>query len=128
MLRAAALVTGVWYLAIGLAGFLAVEGGMGVDSSRSLWVFGISALVNIGHTGVGVLGVLAARSETTTRAFGWMAFFGFTGLTAYGILAVTVSPLGNLANVTAGNVWLYGCSALLGLGLCLMPVRPAHRA
>ncbi|WP_026455286.1 DUF4383 domain-containing protein [Saccharomonospora iraqiensis] len=128
MLRAATLLIGLWYLVIGLVGFITTSNSMGADPSRSVWVFGVSALVNIGHTGVGIMGVLAARSEETTRAFGWMAFFGFTGLTAYGILAVTVSPLGNLANVNAANVVLYGISAVLGLLLCLLPVQPESRA
>lgn len=128
MLRAATLVIGLWYLAIGLTGFVTTSNSMGADPSRSVWVFGASALVNLGHTGVGIMGVLASRAEATTRAFGWMSFFGFTGLTAYGILAVTVSPLGNLANVLAANVVLYGISAVLGLLLCLLPVQPASRA
>ncbi|WP_019808377.1 DUF4383 domain-containing protein [Saccharomonospora halophila] len=128
MLRAVTLVIGLWYLTFGLLGFVTTSNSMGADPSRSVWVFGVSALVNLGHTGVGVMGVLAARAEETTRAFGWLAFFGFTGLTAYGILAVTVSPLGNLANVYAANVVLYGVSAVLGLLLCLLPVQPESRA
>ncbi|WP_024876008.1 DUF4383 domain-containing protein [Saccharomonospora piscinae] len=122
-LRAVVLVLGLWYLALGIAGFAVGGTGMGADVSRSVWLFGTSALLNIGHTGVGVLGLAATRSEATVRAFGWLGFFGFTGIFAYSVLAVTLSPLGNLANMRPGNVWLYAVTALLGLFVCVAPLR-----
>ncbi|MEY7970630.1 DUF4383 domain-containing protein [Saccharomonospora xinjiangensis] len=123
MLRAAVGVIGLAYLVLGIAGFAIAGSDMGYDESRTVWVFGVSGLLNIGHTGVGALGLAATRNEGTVRAFGWLSFFGFAGLLAYGILAVTVSPLGNIANVHIANVCLYGVSSVLGLLLSVVPSR-----
>lgn len=123
LLQATVLLVGLCYLALGLAGFTTKGTGMGPDPTRTVWVFGVSALLNIGHTGVGVLGVAAVFHETVARAYGWLSFFAFTGLFAYSILAVTLSSTGNLANVRPANVWLYAVTAVLGLLVSVTPVR-----
>lgn len=122
-LRAVVLVVGLWYLGLGIAGFSVEGSGMGLDSSRDVLAFGVSGLLNIGHTGVGVLGLAAAPRELTVRAFGWLSFFAFTGLFVYSLLAVTVDSAANLANVEPGNIWLYGVTALLGLFVSIVPAR-----
>ncbi len=122
-LRATVFVIGLAYLVLGISGFALVGSAMGYDPSRTVWVFGASGLLNIGHTGVGALGLAATHTEGTVRAFGWLSFFAFAGLFAYSILAVTVSPLGNLANVHGANVWLYGVTSLLGLVISVLPSR-----
>ncbi|EHR60241.1 DUF4383 domain-containing protein [Saccharomonospora cyanea] len=122
-LRLTVLVIGLAYLVLGISGFALVGSDMGYDPSRTVWVFGISGLLNIGHTGVGALGVAAAHTEATARAFGWLSFFGFAGIFAYSMLAITVSPLGNLANVHVANVCLYGVTAVLGLLISVVPSR-----
>ncbi|MGW9308036.1 DUF4383 domain-containing protein [Saccharomonospora azurea] len=122
-LRVGVGVIGLAYLVLGIAGFALVGSDMGYDPSRTVWLFGASGLLNIGHTGVGALGLAATHTESTLRAFGWLSFFAFTGLFAYSILAVTLSPLGNLANVHVANACLYGVTAVLGLLISVVPTR-----
>lgn len=122
-LRIGVGVIGLAYLVLGITGFAVAGSDMGYDPSRTVWVFGVSGLLNIGHTAVGALGLAATHNEGNLRAFGWLSFFAFTGLSAYSILAVTVSPLGNLANVHVANACLYGVTAVLGLLATVVPTR-----
>ncbi|MFF5990592.1 DUF4383 domain-containing protein [Prauserella flavalba] len=115
-------VVALWYLVMGITGF-ALHDGMGPESSRTVWVFGVSTLLNIMHTAVGVLALIATRKAVTARLFGWASFFAFAGLTAYSILATVLDEWGDLVNVKAANAWLYGATCLIGLVLALGGVR-----
>ncbi|MFC4000870.1 DUF4383 domain-containing protein [Prauserella oleivorans] len=123
--RIVVAVVGVVYLVLGIVGFFTGEG-MGPDASRTVWIVGISTLLNVVHTAVGVVGVVGvvtARSAATAKAYGWGLFFGFLGLTAYSVFGTLLDRLGDLANVQAGNVFLYAATALIGLGMSLVRFR-----
>ncbi|PRX48611.1 uncharacterized protein DUF4383 [Prauserella shujinwangii] len=127
-LRGLALLIGVGYLALGVAGFVVTGGGgVGSEPSRTAWLFGVSAPLNIVHTAVGLLGVGASRTGSTARLYGWLTFFGFSGLTAYGLVAALTDLPGNLVNVNAPDVWLYACTAVAGLALAFVPARHRDR-
>ncbi|PXY28359.1 DUF4383 domain-containing protein [Prauserella muralis] len=121
-LRLAALFFGVVYLALGIAGFVLHGGGdLGPDADRTVWVFGVSALFNIVHTGVGLLGLLCSHRTVTARIYGWLLFFGFAGLTAYSVAGTVLGGSGDIANATAANTVLYACTAAIGLVVSLLP-------
>lgn len=122
-LQLTALLIGLWYLALGIAGFVTHGTTIGPDDSRTVWGFANSALLNFWHTLIGLLGVFGAYREGTTRVFGVLTFVGFAGLTAYSILATVLTDQADLANVAASNTWLYGFTALAGLLLAFLPVR-----
>lgn len=119
--RLGALLVAVVYLALGIAGFAAHDGGMGPDDGRTVLGFGVSALLNVVHVVVGVLGLLAARKHATSRAYGWFVFFGFAGLTAYAVLGATIGGGGDVANTTVSSAVLYGLTSVAGMLLCLTP-------
>ncbi|WP_235998740.1 DUF4383 domain-containing protein [Qaidamihabitans albus] len=119
-----ALLIGVVYLVLGIAGFIVGNGGqIGPDPQRTVWVFSISVLLNIVHTGVGLLGLAASRKPAATRIYGWLMFFVFTGLSAYGLVAAATDLPGNIVNVNAPAILLYGSTAIAGLFLALFPAR-----
>ncbi|MGI5994685.1 DUF4383 domain-containing protein [Saccharomonospora viridis] len=121
-------VVGLWYLALGVAGFVVSSQGMGADTSRGFWVFGTSTMLNLGYLLMGVVALTATRSNRTLHAFGWLSFLAFLGFFVYGIFAATVSSLGNVANVRIANVVMYGVTAAVGLFLMLMPYSEDRRA
>lgn len=67
-LRVGVGVIGLAYLVLGIAGFALVGSDMGYDPSRTVWLFGASGLLNIGHTGVGALGLLISVVPTRGSA------------------------------------------------------------
>ena len=116
--RLLALVIGLVYLALGLLGFFVAEPThMGPDSGNAVWIFSTSALLNIVHTVVGVLGIVASTKAAGAQFYGWGLFVAFTGLTIYGIFMAASDSPGDLVNINWANNWLHGITALLGLVL-----------
>ncbi|MEU4673425.1 DUF4383 domain-containing protein [Amycolatopsis sp. NPDC023774] len=114
-------VLAVVYLALGVAGFFVPETGhVGHDTTRTVWLFSSSTVLNIVHTAVGVLGLLAARKLAGAIGYCWFVFVAFTGLTAYGILATAFSSVKeDPVNVNWADNWLHGLTALVALAVAL---------
>ncbi len=112
--RRVALVLGVVYLLVGLAGFL-VTGGVGFASpdGNSLLGFGVNPLHNIVHILVGV--VLLAASRRTASARAANLAIGATYL-LLGIIGLFIADATNALNIIALN----GADNVLHLGTALV--------
>ncbi|MEU5263929.1 DUF4383 domain-containing protein [Amycolatopsis sp. NPDC021455] len=127
-LRPAVAVLGLLYLALGIAGFLTPEtAAVGHETSRAVWIFSLTSLLNMVHTAVGVLGLLAATRRTGSIIYCWVLFVGFTGMTAYGVLATAVGNPDDPVNLNWADNWLHGLTAAAGLVLGIVAARRAAR-
>lgn len=127
--RLAAALIGLCYFALGLAGFFTPgTAAPGHDTSHTVWLFSSSVVLNLVHTLVGVLGLALSLRRVGGVAFGWVLFFGFSGLTAYGVLAAAFShPLHDPVNINWADDWLHGLTALAGLLIALLGSRVLGR-
>lgn len=119
--RVLALVIGLVYLVLGIAGFFLNDG--------PLWVFHTSPLLDVVRTAIGLLALVAARKAATAQVIGLVLFFGLTGFAVYGALsAATMEPadVGQFFDVHWGDNVLHGLTAALGLIMGLVPQRGAH--
>ncbi|MFD2473335.1 DUF4383 domain-containing protein [Amycolatopsis silviterrae] len=119
--RPAVAVLGLIYLVLGVAGFfLPQTAHAGHDTSRVIWLFSSSTVLNIVHTAIGLLGLLAARKLSGAVGYCWVLFVAFTGLTAYGILATAFSTVPqDPVNLNWADNWLHGLTALVALVVAL---------
>ncbi|WP_410673953.1 DUF4383 domain-containing protein [Amycolatopsis sp. cmx-4-68] len=128
-LRPAVAVLGLLYLALGIAGFLTPEtAAVGHETSRAVWIFSVTPLLNVVHTAVGVLGLLAATRRAGSLIYCWVLFVGFAGMTAYGILATAFVNPEDPININWADNWLHGLTAVAGLVLGIVAARTASRA
>ena len=126
--RRVALVLGVVYLLVGLAGFL-VTGGVGFadPDGNPLIVFGVNPLHNIVHLLVGA--VLLAASRRTASARAANLAIGATYL-LLGIIGLFIADATNPLNILAFNGWdnvLHLGTALVLLGVALGTDKDARR-
>jgi hypothetical protein len=127
-LRPAVAVLGLLYLALGIAGFLTPEtAAVGHETSRAVWIFSVNPVIDIVHTGVGVLGLLAATRRTGSIIYCWVLFVGFAGMTAYGVLATAFGNPEDPINVNWADNVLHGLTAVAGLVLGIAGARAAAR-
>ncbi|WP_051165838.1 DUF4383 domain-containing protein [Amycolatopsis orientalis] len=119
--RPVVAVLGLIYLVLGVAGFFVPETAHGGhDTTRVVWLFSSSTVLNIVHTALGLLGLLAARKLSGAVAYCWVLFVAFTGLTAYGILATAFSTAReDPVNLNWADNWLHGLTALVALVVAL---------
>ncbi|MGV9295624.1 DUF4383 domain-containing protein [Amycolatopsis sp. NPDC003676] len=119
--RPVVAVLGLIYLVLGVAGFFVPETAhAGHDTTRVVWLFSSSTVLNIVHTALGLLGLLAARKLSGAVAYCWVLFVAFTGLTAYGILATSFSTArDDPVNLNWADNWLHGLTALVALVIAL---------
>src|SRR5215218_5274449 len=77
-----ALIIGVVYLLVGLAGFLVTgfDGFAAHDQEETLLGFAVNPLHNIVHLLIGAAGIAMARRSNSARTFGWLLFIVY-GLT-----------------------------------------------
>jgi hypothetical protein len=128
-LRPVVAVLGLLYLALGIAGFLTPEtAAIGHETSRAVWIFSVTPLLNVVHTVVGVLGLLAATRRAGSLIYCWVLFVGFAGMTAYGILATAFGNPEDPININWADNWLHGLTAVAGLVLGIAAARTAARA
>jgi hypothetical protein len=118
--RTVALVFGIVYLLVGLAGFL-VTGDVGFASpdGNPLLIFGVNPLHNIVHLLVGA--VLLAASRRTASARAANLAIGATYL-LIGIIGLFIADASNPANILAFNgadnvLHLFTALVLLGVAL-----------
>ncbi|MFI6424395.1 DUF4383 domain-containing protein [Promicromonospora sp. NPDC050880] len=119
-----ALVIGVVYLLVGIAGFL-VTGFSGFtehDHGQTLLGFAINPLHNIVHLVIGLLGISLWGTSGGARTFGWLLLVGYGAAFVYGLFAVG-NPEINFLNINTADNWLHGLSALAGLLIAVWPAR-----
>jgi ABC-type transport system involved in multi-copper enzyme maturation permease subunit len=117
-----ALVIGVVYLLVGLAGFLVTgfDGFTEHDHSQTLLGFAINPLHNIVHILIGALGLAMWKKSDSARTFGWILFVVY-GLTfVYGLIVANNEDL-NFLNINGADNVLHILSALAGLAIALWP-------
>jgi uncharacterized protein DUF4383 len=127
-LRLVVAVAGLLYLALGVAGFLTPEtASVGHETTRAVWIFSVTPLLNLVHAAVGVLGLLAATRRTGSVIYCWVLFVGFAGMTAYGVLATAFSTPEDPININWADNWLHGLTAVAGLVLGIVGARAMAR-
>ncbi|SEF20945.1 protein of unknown function [Amycolatopsis pretoriensis] len=125
-LRPVVAVLGLLYLALGIAGWLTPETATvgHVTTHQVVGLFSASALLNLVHTAVGVLGLLAATRGAGAVIYCWVLFVGFAGMTAYGVLATAFStPDDDPININWADNVLHGLTAVAGLVLGIAGAR-----
>lgn len=119
-----ALVIGIVYLVVGLAGFLVTgfDGFTEHDHSQTLVGFAINPLHNVVHIVIGLAGVALWSTASRARTYGWLLFVGYGATFVYG-LVVANNPDGNILNINGADNGLHVVSALAGLAIALWPRR-----
>ena len=123
-----ALVIGVVYLLVGLAGFLVTgfDNFAGHDRETTLLGFAVNPLHNIVHLLIGGLGIAMSRRADSARTFGWILFVVY-GLTfIYGLIAANNEAI-NFLNINGADNVLHILSTLAGLAIALWPDRDRDR-
>jgi hypothetical protein len=129
-----ALVVGIIFLLIGLAGFAITgfdePGRLGWwtehDESWMLLVFAINPLHNVVHLLIGLLGVLLWPTSGGARTYGWLLAIGYGAAFVYGLMVRGDEQL-DVLNINWADNWLHLASAVVGLVIALWP-RPTYRA
>ncbi|MFD6140239.1 DUF4383 domain-containing protein [Promicromonospora sp. NPDC060271] len=119
-----ALIVGVVYLLVGVAGFAVtgLSGFMEHDDSQTLLGFAINPLHNIVHVVIGILGISLWAWSGSARIFGWLLLLGYGAAFVYGLYAVD-NPEMNYLNINEADNWLHLGSAVLGLLIAVWPHR-----
>jgi len=118
-----ALIIGVIYTLVGLAGFLVT----GFDqfatvTEETLLGFGINPLHNIVHLVIGLAGIALGSTLSRARTYGWILAIGYGATFVYGLLAAN-NPELNFLNINAADNGLHIVSTLAGLAIALWPAR-----
>jgi ABC-type transport system involved in multi-copper enzyme maturation permease subunit len=123
-----ALVIGIAYLVVGLAGFLVTgfDGFTEHDHSQTLLGFAINPLHNIVHIVIGLLGIALWSTASRARTYGWLLFVGYGATFVYGLI-VADDPDANILNINGADNGLHLVSALAGLAIALWPRRDRDR-
>ena len=119
-----ALIIGIVYLVVGLAGFLVTgfDGFVEHDHSQTLVGFAINPLHNIVHIVIGLAGIALWSTAPRARTYGWLLFIGYGAAFVYG-LVVANNPDANILNINGADNGLHLVSALAGLAIALWPRR-----
>lgn len=123
--RVLALVVGLVYLLLGVLGFTVAEnpGQVGPAEVNTVWIFSVSAVQNVVHIVVGLMGLAAAAKPAGARIYGLVLFVVFTGMTVFGVLASSADTPGDVLNVNAAGNWLHALTALAGLAIWFLSNR-----
>jgi hypothetical protein len=133
-MRIVVLVLAVGYLLWGVFGFF-VPGNAGSTHAGpfsthqphyTLLIFSVSPLLNIMHTLVGALGLLAARSLGGATLYGTVAAMWFTAVSAYELLVVTIGT-GDRLNVNWADVTVHLATVVVGAALAFAGTRLRKR-
>jgi hypothetical protein len=118
--RTLALAVGAFYTLLGIAGF-GVTGFEGASEHAGHQLLGVAVhpTHNVVHLVVGVAGLALARRPFGVQAFGWLLLLGFGASFVYGLVATGESW--DLLGLDWANNWVHLVSALIGLGLTLVP-------
>ncbi|MGY1811354.1 DUF4383 domain-containing protein [Blastococcus sp. SYSU D00820] len=119
-----ALVFGVVYLLVGIAGFFVT----GFDdwtgrTHEELLGFGVDPIHNVVHILIGVAGIALSRTLAGARTYGWLLAIGYGAVFIYGLFAINESW--DFLNINAADNVLHILTALVGLVIALGPVKTA---
>jgi ABC-type transport system involved in multi-copper enzyme maturation permease subunit len=119
-----ALIIGIVYLLVGLAGFAVTgfDGWTVHDHSQTLLGFAINPLHNVVHIVIGLLGLLLWNTWGGARTFGWILFIGYGATFVYGLIVQNNADL-NILNINGADNGLHLVSAVAGLAIALWPGR-----
>lgn len=123
-----ALVVGLVFLVIGIAGFFVTGFPSDVDSLTThdaddvLLGFAINPLHNIVHIVLGILGLLLWPTSGGARTYGWILFIGYGAVFVYGLLVVD-GRVDDLLHINHADNWLHLGTAVVGLLIALWPRR-----
>ncbi|GGB95682.1 DUF4383 domain-containing protein [Cellulomonas carbonis] len=123
-----ALVIGVVYLLVGLAGFLVTgfDDFTEHDHSQTLLGFAVNPLHNVVHLLIGAAGVALWSRRASARTYGWLLAIGYGATFVYGLIVVDNEDA-NILNINAADNVLHAVSALAGLAIALWPDRDRAR-
>ena len=117
-----ALVVGIIYLVVGIAGFIPgirsnqEFAGLVVDanSGRLIGLFPVNLLHNLVHLAIGVLGVLAYRTYDASRTYSRALAIVYAVLAVMGLIrAADLHLLFGLAPMHSHDIWLHAVTALI---------------
>jgi hypothetical protein len=124
-----ALLTGAFYLVLGITGFFFVRD-LGVDvtgqSPDSLLGIDLNGAQNFLHILLGVVGLVMATTRPRSRTYGALLAVVGIGLFAFGAVAAGRPDLNVLDLNWPGNV-LHLVTGLLGLAVAAVPLRARSR-
>ncbi|MGC7095228.1 DUF4383 domain-containing protein [Amycolatopsis lurida] len=119
-LRLVVLLVGIVYLALGVLGIF-VPGNFGSTGGGpftshqpqyTLWIFSVGPLLNIMRIGIGVLALLAARSDRGATIFSLATTVWLAGVSAYSILVLTAGT-GDRLNLNWASAILHLVTILI---------------
>ncbi len=133
--RTFALVAGIIYLLVGVAGFIPALGDernspdLTVDSLYFdlLWLFPVNILHNLVHLLIGALGVLAARSFDAARRYSQALAVVYAVLAVMGLIdAGNLHTTFELIPLFSHDIWLHALTAAVAAYFGFGPV-PSER-
>ena len=137
LIRKAAMLTGIVFLVVGVAGFIPGIttdfddlAAAGPDSeAKLLGIFEVSILHNIVHLAFGLLGIAAAKTISAARLYLVGGGLLYLGLWLYG-LVIDLDSDANFVPVNTADNWLHFALgvAMVGVGAALWNRRPEATA
>lgn len=128
-LRRFALIFGIVFLLVGIAGFFVTGLSMEADpehAPRLLGLFPVNALHNVVHLLFGIWGLVASRTFEGSRTYGRVGGVAYLGLAVLGF----ISPdMFGLVPIGDHDIWLHALLgiALAAVGFTARPGAPATR-
>ena len=126
MLRTMALIFGLVFLAVGVAGFIPAlvhqpmmppaDLTMDHGAGTLLGLFPVNTLHNIVHLLFGLIGLVASRSVGGSRGYFQFIFVAYALLAILGLIPATQTLFG-LVPLHGNDVWLHAGLAIVGLYL-----------
>ncbi len=123
MVRTFALIFGIVYLLVGIAGFIpgvndhnhAGMPALAVDSfyGRLMGLFPVNLMHNVVHILIGLWGIFGSRSIGGARMFARGVAIVYGLLTVMGLLPAPFSTTFGLAPIFGHDVWLHALSAIV---------------
>jgi hypothetical protein len=124
-----ALVIGVAYTLVGLAGFITtgLNGFAAPEGELLLGIFEVNPLHNIVHLAIGLAGIVLWNRLDRARIYGWLLAAGY-GLTfLYGLFVANRDEPANFLALNQPDNLLHLFSTLAGLAIALWPAGDAQR-
>ena len=123
-----ALVLGVTYTLVGLAGFAVTgfEGFADPDGELLLGVFEVNPLHNLVHLALGLGGLALWGRLDRARLYGWLLVVLYGPTLLYGLFVANSDGQENFLALNEADNWLHAVSVLAGLAIALWPERRAE--
>jgi hypothetical protein len=124
-----ALVIGIAYTLVGLAGFVTtgLNGFTAPEGALLLGIFEVNPLHNIVHLAIGLAGLLLWNRLDRARLYGWLLAAGYGLVFLYGLFVADRNEPANFLALNQSDNWLHLFSALAGLAIALWPARRAQQ-